>query len=175
MFFAICQKLAIFVAHLIILISFVMYQLERINSIYNYDENVIVTEMFIHDVDNVDDVFKKRFANDKSSTEMKALTAKWSLTTLSIFIGKSPEDLVKQFGQSFKRCYVRPLSTALCFNVLKMSIETSSVVEISLNSRFANSHLFTISNETPLTEDFLKNLQNSSKVGYDPCKFVNNV
>lgn len=173
--FAICQKSAIFVAHLIILISFVMYQLERINSLYNYDENVIVTEMFIFDVDNVDDVFKKRFANDKSTAEMKAVTTKWSLTTLSIFTGKTPEDLKKQFGQSFKRCYVRPLSTALCFNVVTMSIETTSSVEISLNSRFANSHLFTISNETPLTEEFIKNLQNPSKVGYDPCKFVNNV
>lgn len=173
--FAICQKFAIFVTHLIILLSFVMYQLERINSLYNYDENVIVTEMFIHDVDNVDDVFKKRFANDKSISEMKALNTKWSLTTLSIFTGKTSEDLIKLFGQSFKRCYVRPLSTALCFNVVTMSIETTSAVEISLNSRFANSHLFTISNETPLTEEFLKNLQNTSKVGYDPCKFVNNV
>ena len=173
--FAICQKFAIFVAHLIILISFVMYQLQQINSIYNYGENVIVTEMFIHDVDNVDDVFKKRFANDKSSAEMKSLSAKWSLTTLSIFTGKTPEDLVKQFGQSFKRCYVRPMTTMLVFDTSEMSIKTTSTLEISLNSRFANSHLFTISNETPLTEEFLKNLQNSSKVGYDPCKFVNNV
>lgn len=170
-----CQKYVIFVAHLIILISFVMYQLERINTTYNYEESVIVTEMFIYDVDNVDDVFKKRLSNDKSIAEMKSLSAKWSLTTLSIYTGKTPEDLVKLFGQSFKRCHVRPLSNALCFNVLKMSIETSTAVEISLNARFKDSHLFTISNETPLTEEFLKNLQNSSKVGYDPCKFVNNV
>ena len=59
-----------------------MYQLERINSTYNYAECVIVTEMFIHDMENVDEVFKKRFANDKSSAEMKALATKWSLTTL---------------------------------------------------------------------------------------------
>ena len=162
-------------AHLIILISFVMYQLERINSIYNYDECVISTEMFIHDVDNVDDVFKKRFANDKSTAEMKSLSAKWSLTTLSIFTGKSPEDLINQFGQSFKRCHVRPLSTSLIFDTSTMAIKTTSDIEISLTSRFSNPQFFTISNETPLTEEFLKNLQNSSKVGYDPCKFVNNV
>lgn len=168
--FAICQKSAIFVAHLIILISFVMYQLERINSVYNYEECVITTEMFIHDVDNVDEVFKKRFANDKSSAEMKALETKWSLTTLSIFTGKTPEDLVKQFGQPFKRCHVRPLSTAVAFNVVTMSIETTSAVEISLNSRFTNSHFFTISNESPLTDEFLKNLQNPSKVGYFSAK-----
>lgn len=170
-----CQKSVIFVAHLIILISFVMYQLERINTTYNYEESVIVTEMFIHDMDNVDDVFKKRLANDKSTAEMKSLSTKWSLTTLSIYTGKTPEDLVKLFGQSFKRCHVRPLSNVLCFNTFKMSIETSSAVEISLNARFKDSHFFSISNETPLTEEFLKNLQNSSKVGYNPCKFVNNV
>lgn len=152
-----------------------MYQLERINTTYNYEECVIVTEMFIHDLENADDVFKKRFANDKSSSEMKALTAKWSLTTLSIFTGKTPEDLIKQFGQSFKRCNVRPLSSSLVFDTALMSIKTISNVEISLNARFKNSQFFTISNETPLTEEFIKNLQNSSKVGYDPCKFVNNV
>ena len=167
--FAICQKLVIFVAHLIILISFVMYQLERINSTYNYAECVIATEMFIHDVDNVDDVFKKRFAKDRFLAEMKALTAKWSLTTLSIYTGKTPEDLVKLFGQSFKRCHVRPLSSSLVFDTISMSIKTTSAVEISLNARFKDSLIFTISNETPLTEEFLKNLQNSSKVGYNPC------
>ena len=152
-----------------------MYQLKRINSFYNYAECVIKTEMFIFDLDNVDDVFKKQFANDKSTAEMKALTAKWSLTTLSIYTGKTPEDLVQQFGQSFKRCHVRPLTNSLDFDVTTMSIKNTSCVEISLNARFANSIFFTISNETPLTEEFLKNLQNSSKVGYDPCKFVNNV
>ena len=162
-------------AHLITLIFLVMYQLKRINSFYNYAECVIKTEMFIYDLDKVDEIFKKQFANDKSSAEMKALATKWSLTTLSIYTGKTPEDLVKQFGQSFKRCNVRPLTTSLDFDVNEMSIKTTSCVEISLNSRFANSIFFTISNETPLTEDFLKNLQNSSKVGYDPCKFVNNV
>ena len=152
-----------------------MYQLKRINSFYNYAECVIKTEMFIYDLDNVDEVFKKQFANDKSTSEMKALTAKWSLTTLSIYTGKTPEDLVQQFGQSFKRCHVRPLTNSLDFDVTTMSIKNTSCVEISLNARFANSIFFTISNETPLTEEFLKNLQNSSKVGYDPCKFVNNV
>ena len=75
-----------------------MYQLERINSTYNYEECVISTEMFIHEVDNVNEVYKKRFANDKSTSEMKALSAKWSLTTLSIYTGKTPEDLVTLFG-----------------------------------------------------------------------------
>ena len=146
-----------------------MYQLERINTVYNYDECVITSEMFIHDVENVDEVFKKRFPKDKSSAEMKALATKWSLTTLSIFTGKSPEDLLKQFGESFKRCYVRPLSTAVAFNVVTMSIETTSVVEISLNSRFANSHSFTIFNESPLTDEFLKNLQKRVKTASSGC------
>lgn len=157
------------------LISFVMYQLERINSIYNYDECVITTEMFIYDVENVEKVYKKRFANDKTSTEMKAVGTKWSLTTLSIFTGKTPEALINQFGQTFKRCHVRPLSTNLVFDTSSMAIKTFSALEVSLTSRFSNPQYFNISNETPLTEEFLKNLQNSSKVGYDPCKFVNNV
>lgn len=157
------------------LISFVMYQLERINSIYNYDECVITTEMFIYDVENVDKLYKKRFANDKSTAEMKALSAKWSLTTLSIFTGNTPEVLVNQFGHAFKRCYVRPLSTNLVFDTSSMAIKTFSSLEVSLTSRFSNPQYFEVSNETPLTEEFLKNLQNSSKVGYDLCKFVNNV
>lgn len=152
-----------------------MYQLERINTTYNYEESVIVTEMFIYDVDNADDVFKKRLSNDKSTAEMKSLTAKWSLTTLSIYTGKTSEDLVKLFGQSFKRCHVRPLSTNLVFDTSSMAIKTFSALEVSLSSRFSNPQYFNLSNETPLTEEFLKNLQNSSKVGYEPCKFVNNV
>lgn len=147
-----------------------MYQLERINTIYNYVENVITTEMFIYDVEKVDDVFKKRFANDKSRSEMNTLSAKWSLTTLSIYTGKTPEDLVEQFGKSFKHCYARPLSTAVGFNTVTMSIETTSAVEVSLNSRFTFCHIFTISNESPLTEEFLKNLQYPSKAGYFSVK-----
>ena len=62
-----------------------MYQLERLKNTYNYDECVVSTELFIHDVDNVEDVFCKQFAQDKSTTEMKSFAKKWSLTTLSIY------------------------------------------------------------------------------------------
>lgn len=147
-----------------------MYQLERINSTYNYEECVISTEMFIHDVDNVTDVYKKRFATDKSSAEMKSLSTKWSLTTLSILTSKSPDDLVQQFGQSFKRCHVRPLSTSVEFDTINMIVKTSSSVEVSLNARFSNSLIIHTFNESPLTEEFSKNLQNPSKVGYFSAK-----
>lgn len=147
-----------------------MYQLERINSTYNYEECVISTEMFIHDVDNVNDVYKKRFATDKSSAEMKALSTKWSLTTLSILTGKTPDDLIQQFGQSFKRCHVRPLSTSVEFDTTNMIVKTSSSVEVSLNARFSNSLIIHTFNESPLTEEFSKNLQNPSKVGYFSVK-----
>ena len=147
-----------------------MYQLERINSIYNYEECVISTEMFIHDVDNVNDVYKKRFATDKSSAEMKALNTKWSLTTLSILTGKTPDDLIQQFGQSFKRCHVRPLSTSVEFDTSNMIVKTSSSVEVSLNARFSHSLTIHTFNESPLTEEFSKNLQNPSKVGYFSAK-----
>lgn len=147
-----------------------MYQLERINSTYNYEECVISTEMFIHDVDNVNDVYKKRFATDKTSAEMKGLFTKWSLTTLSILTGKTPDDLIQQFGQSFKRCHVRPLSTSVEFDTTNMIVKTSSSVEVSLNARFSNSLIIHTFNESPLTEEFSKNLQNPSKVGYFSSK-----
>ena len=48
-----------------------MYQLERLKNTYNYDECVVSTELFIHDVDNVEDVFCKQFAQDKSKHTKK--------------------------------------------------------------------------------------------------------
>lgn len=147
-----------------------MYQLRRINNDYNYDECVIISEMFISDTENVDDLLSKKFANDKSSSEMKSLSAKWSLTTLSIFTGKTASELCKKFGKSFKRCYVRPLSTSVVFDTSNMCISSSSGIAVSLNSRFDTPCFFTTYNETPLTDEFLKSLEIPSKVGYTPCK-----
>lgn len=147
-----------------------MYQLRRINNDYNYEECVIISEMFISDSENVDDLLSKKFANDKSSAEMKALTAKWSLTTLSIFTGKTASELCKKFGKSFKRCYVRPLTTSVVFDTSSMIISTSAGIAVSLNSRFDSPCFFTTYNESPLTDEFLKSLEIPSKVGYTPCK-----
>lgn len=144
-----------------------MYQLERLNNIYNYSECVVSTELFIHDMDNVDDVFCKRFAQDKTATEMKSFVKKWSLTTLSIYTCVSPDKLVEKFGNVFKRCYVRPLSSGVFYDTISQSIKCTTAIEVSLNARFLNSsRFFTIDNETPLTEDFLKSLEFVSKVGY---------
>lgn len=126
--------------------------------------------MFISDSNNVDDLLSKKFATDKSSSEMKAITAKWSLSTLSIFTGKTPSELCNKFGKSFKRCYVRPLTTSVVFDTSSMIISTSSGIVVSLNSRFDSPCFFTTFNESPLTEEFLKSLEISSKVGYTPCK-----
>ena len=102
-----------------------MYQLERLTNTYNYDECVVTTELFIHDMNNVEEVFCKQFAQDKSTTEMKSIAKKWSLTTLSIFSCKTPSELCKKFGKSFKRCYVRPLSTSVVFDTSNMCISSS--------------------------------------------------
>lgn len=145
-----------------------MYQLRRINNDYNYDERVIITEMFISDSENVDDLFSKKVASDKSSAEMKALTSNWSLTTLSLYTGKTASELCKKIGKSFKRCFVRPLSTSVVFDTSNMCISHTSGIAVSLNSGFDSPCFFTTYNETPLTDEFLKNLQNPSKVGYFP-------
>lgn len=147
-----------------------MYQLRRINNDYNYDECVIISEMFISDSEKVDDLLSKKFATDKSSSDMKALTAKWSLTTLSIFTGKTASELCKKFGKSFKHCFVRPLSTSVVFDTSSMCISSSSGIAVSLNSRFDSPCFFTTYNESPLTDEFLKSLEFSSKVGYTLCK-----
>lgn len=147
-----------------------MYQLRRINNDYNYDECVIISEMFISDSENVDDLLSKKFATDKSSSEMKSLSAKWSLTTLSIYTGKTASELCKKFGKSFKRCYVRPLSTSVVFDTSSMSICSSSGIAVSLNSRFDSPCFFTTYSESPLTDEFLKNLQIPSNVGYSSVK-----
>ena len=147
-----------------------MYQLRRINTDYNYDERVIVTEMFISDSENVDDLLSKKIATDKSSSEMNDLTAKWSLTTLSIYTGKTASELCKKIGKSFKRCFVRPLSTSVVFDTSSMCISTTSGIVVSLTPRFDSPCFFTTYSERPLTEEFLKNLQNPSKAGYFSVK-----
>lgn len=144
-----------------------MYQLELLKNHYNYDESVVSTELFIHDMDNVEDVFCKQFAQDKSNTEMKFFVKKWSLTTLSIVTNLTVDELRAKFGNIFKHCYVRPLSSSVEYDTTSKSIKCTSVIEVSLNPRFANSSIcFTIFNETPLTDDFMKSLEFVSKVGY---------
>lgn len=147
-----------------------MYNLRRINNDYNYEECVIITEMFISDSENVDDLLCKKIATDKSSSQMKSLTVKWSLTTLSIYTGKTPSELCKKFGKSFKRCYVRPLSSSVVFDTSNMCISSSSGIAVSLTSRFDSPCFFTTYNESPLTDEFLKSLEIPSKVGYKTCK-----
>lgn len=148
-----------------------MYQLERLKNNYNYDECVVTNELFIHDIDNVEDVFFKQFSQDKSTTEMKSFVKKWSLTTLSIVTNFTADELRAKFGNMFKRCYVRPLSSSVEYDTTSKSIKCTSIIEVSLNARFANSSTrFTIFNETPLTDEFVKSLELFSKVGYKKCK-----
>lgn len=148
-----------------------MYLLDRLKNNYNYDENVVLTELFIHDMNNVEEVFSKQFAQDKSTTEMKSFAKKWSLTTLSICTNFTADELRAKFGEMFKCCYVRPLSSCVEYDTASKSIKCSSVIEVSLNVRFSNSSKrFTIFNETPLTDEFMKSLEFVSKVGYKKCK-----
>ena len=147
-----------------------MYQLERLKNTYNYDECVVSTALFIHDMDNVEDVFCKQFPQDKSITEMKSFVKKWSLTTLSICTNFTADELRSKFGAMFKHCNVRPLSSSVEYDTTSKSIKCTSVIEVSLNARFADSRRFTLYNETPLTDDFLKSLEFVSKVGYKKCK-----
>ena len=143
-----------------------MYQLERINTFYNYSERVVSTDMYIHDVDNVKDIFCKRFAHDKSATEMRSFVKKWSLTTLSIYTAKDPKTLQMKFGKDFTHCYVRPVSTRLSIDLSSKSIVINSMIDIALDSRFTKSQSCSVVSESPLTDDFLKSLDVVSKVGY---------
>lgn len=148
-----------------------MYLLERLQNHYNYEESVVTTELFIHDMDNVEDVFFKRFAQDKSLTDMKSFVKNWSLTTLSIVTNLAADELRAKLGSKFIRCYVRPLSSRVEYDTITKSIKCTSVIEVSLNARFAgSSSRFTIFNETPLTDEFIKSLELFSNVGYNKCK-----
>lgn len=148
-----------------------MYQIDSLRNTYNYDECVVATELFIHDMDNVEDVYNKLFSQDKSNSDMKSFVNKWSLTTLSICTSLTPDELRAKFGCDFFRCYVRPLSSCVDYDISSMSIKCTSIIEVSLNARFSDSSLrFSISNETPLTEEFLHSLEIVSNVGYNKCK-----
>lgn len=159
-----------------------MYQISHIRNNYNLEENCVVTEIFALNLSNKDDngeptpnrevsIYKK-FCQDKTEDEMKKFTAPFSLTSLSIAADMSPDDVIKQVGKPFKRCYTRLTGSSVLYMVADMVIKTRLYVEVSLEPDFKNVTSFTFANESPLQTEFLKELQFDNMAGYKP--FVDN-
>lgn len=157
-----------------------MYQISQIRNNYNLDENCVVTEIFALNLSNQDDngeptsdrevAFYKKFCQDKTEEEMEKYTAPFSLTALSIASDMSPDDVIKVVGKPFKRCLTRLTGSSVLYNVADMTIKTRLYVEVSLDSGFKNPTSFTFANESPLTTEFLKELQFENMAGYKPFK-----
>lgn len=157
-----------------------MYQISQIRNKYNLDENCVVTEIFALNTSNQDDngeptpnrevAIYKKFCQDKTEEEMEKYTAPFSLTALSIAADMSAEDIIAQVGKPFKRCLTRLTGSSVLYNVADMTIKTRLYVEVSLEPGFKNPTFFTFANESPLTTEFLKELQFDNMAGYKPFK-----
>lgn len=155
-----------------------MYQISQIRNNYNLEENCVVTEIFALNLSNKDDngeptpnrevAIYKKFCQDKTEEEMEKYTAPFSLTALSIAADMSPEDVIKCVGKPFKRCLTRLTGSSVIYNVADMLIKTRLYVEVSLEPGFKNPTFFTFANESPLTIEFLKELQFENMAGYKP-------
>lgn len=155
-----------------------MYQISSIRNNYNFEENCVVTEIFALNLSNQDDngeptpnrevsIYKK-FCQDKTEDEMKKYSAPFSLTSLSIAADMSADDVIKEVGKPFTRCYTRLTGSSVLYLVSDMVIKTRLYVEVSLTPDFKKVTFFTFANESPLTTEFLKNLQFDNMAGYKP-------
>lgn len=145
-----------------------MYIIDSITSKCNYEENVVVSTFYVTNLDNEDEHFFKETPFDKSQEEIDKLKCTWSLTTLSHATEVSPGDLYKLLGDSFKRCYVRPLVVTIHYDRKNKAIVTSHAIEVSLTDTFEHCEHFNVFNESPLPESFLQKLEMESIVGYKP-------
>lgn len=157
-----------------------MYQISQIRNNYNYDENCVITEIFALNLSNQDDngeptpnrevAIYKKFCQDKTEEEMEKFVSPFSLTSLCVAADMSADDVIKEVGKPFKRCLVRLTGSTLLYNVADMVIKSRLYVEVSLEPGFEKPTFFTFANESPLTTEFLKQLQFDNMAGYKPFK-----
>lgn len=157
-----------------------MYQIASIRNNYNYDENCVITEICALNLSNQDDngeptpnretAIYKKFCQDKTEEEMEKFVSPFSLTSLCIAADLSADEVIKQVGQPFKRCLVRLTGSLVMYRVCDMVIRTHLYAQVSLKPGFENPTFFTFSNESPLTTEFLKQLQFENMAGYKPFK-----
>ena len=145
-----------------------MYRISQISNFFNYDENVVVTTIYAPN-DN-DEMVSKSIAFDKTQEEMDLFVKPWSLTTLSINTDIPQDELKKNFGQSFKRAYVRFIKNNLFYNYDSKLLTIDSCVEVCLDSSFVPDKTlhFHLHSDSPLpeSEDFVKSMQLPNLVGY---------
>ena len=156
-----------------------MYQISHIKNTYNFEENCVVTVICANNSSNKDDngessptevAIYKKFCQDKTEEEMKKFVSPFSLTSLCVAADLSADDIIKDVGKPFKRCFVRLTDSSVSYNVDDMVIHTCLYVDVSLNPAFDKVTPFIFANESPLTTDFLKQLQIDNIAGYKPFK-----
>lgn len=155
-----------------------MYQISQIRNNYNYEENCVSTEIFALNTSNKDDngepttnrevAIYKKFCQDKTEEEMEKFVSPFSLTSLCVAADMSADDIIKLVGEPFKRCLVRLTGSTVLYNVVDMVIKTRLYVEVSLHPGFEKITTFTFANESPLTIEFLKQLEFDNMAGYKP-------
>ena len=142
-----------------------MYYIDSISNNYNYEENVVLTMLFAKSEDGKE-LFSKPISQDKSEDEMSAFVQQWSLTTLSVATGISTDDLKKEFGVSFKRCYVRPVHIEVYYHRDEMNAHLVMHIHVSLNADFTEFTQFYIESDNPLSDEFVKQLKIKSLAGF---------
>ena len=142
-----------------------MYYIDSVTNNYNYEENVVLTMLFAKSEDGKE-LFSKPISQDKSEDEMSAFVQQWSLTTLSVTTGISADELKKEFGVPFKRCYVRPIHNEVSYNRDEMNAHLVMHIHVSLNGDFTEFTQFFVESDNPLTEEFVKELQIKSLAGF---------
>lgn len=142
-----------------------MYYIDSVTNNYNYDENVVLTILFAKGEDGIVS-HSKAISQDKTEEQMKGFIQQWSLTTLSVVTGISADDLKKEFGTPFKRCYVRTVHNEVVYFSEALTAHLVAHIEVSLNGDFTEYTQFIIESDNPLTEDFVKELNIKSLVGF---------
>ena len=142
-----------------------MYYIDSVTNNYNYEENVVLTMLFAKSEDS-NELFSKPISQDKSEDEMGSFVQQWSLTTLSITTGISADELKKQFGVSFKRCYVRPVHNEVSYHRDEMNAHLVMQIQVSLNADFTEFAQFHVESDNPLSDEFVKELKIKSLAGF---------
>lgn len=142
-----------------------MYYIDSVTNNYNYEENVVLTILFAKSEDGKE-FYSKPISQDKTEEQMSGFIQQWSLTTLSVVTGISAEDLKKEFGTPFKRCYVRTVSNEVVYSRDELTAHLVAHIEVSLNGDFTEFTQFHIESDNPLTEEFVKELQIKSLAGF---------
>lgn len=143
-----------------------MYKISQVSNYFNYEENVVVSTIYSHN--DSDELVSKSMAFDKTPDEMENLVKTWSLTTLSINTDISPNSLIKRFGENFKHVQVRYINNRLVYDYDSKLLTIDSLIEVSLDSSFANPKRFDLHSVSPLPEskDFEKAMFLPNLVGY---------